>query len=91
MIHHRLWAFAVAFAAAGCSGTAGEVPTAAREATTLGALAENAAVTRAYVGSDDVVTVGDRPAMATMGLLGGGQLELEVVTPDGSPVRFEVW
>jgi hypothetical protein len=26
-----------------------------------------------------------------MGLLGGSQLELEVVTPDGSPLRFEVW
>ncbi|HEX3345593.1 MAG TPA: hypothetical protein VHS09_13515, partial [Polyangiaceae bacterium] len=27
----------------------------------------------------------------TMGLRGGSRLELEVVTPDGSPLRFEVW
>jgi hypothetical protein len=94
MIHHRICAFAAACAASaavGCSGTAGEVTATARETTTMAALADGAVTTRAYVGSDDVVTVGARPATATMGLLGGSQLELEVVTPDGSPVRFEVW
>jgi hypothetical protein len=80
-----------AVCAAGCGGTTGWVESDAREATTMAALESGATVQHAYVGMDNRLTLGAAPVVATMDLRGGSQLELEVVTPDGSPLRFEVW
>jgi len=82
---------AAAVCAAGCGGVTAGVGSVSQEASTMSALRSGATEQRAYVGMDNRVTLGAAPVLATMDLLGGSQLELEVVTPDGSPVRFEVW
>jgi len=82
---------AAAVCAAGCGGTTAGVGWGSKEASTISALESGATEQRAYVGTDNHVTLGAAPALATMDLLGGSQLQLEVVTPDGSPVKFEVW
>lgn len=88
----RVLAAAVAASwAAGCGGTTAPVGDAmSKEASMVSALEAGATTQRAYLG-DNTVTLGAAPALASMGLLGGSRLELEVVTPDGAPVRFEVW
>jgi hypothetical protein len=86
-----LAATAAAVCAAGCGGTPGWVESRSKEASTMAALESGATEQRAYVGMDNRLTLGASPVLATMDLRGGSQLELEVVTPDGSPVRFEVW
>jgi hypothetical protein len=78
--------------AAGCGGkTVGEIPSTNEGASTLGDLKSGAILERAYFGVDGHMPVGGMPVLATLNLLGGSQVELEVVTPDASPVRFEVW
>ena len=78
--------------AAGCgAATAGVASSESKEASTRSALQSGATEERAYLGTDNHITLGGAPILATMGLLGGSQIELEVVTPDGAPVRFEVW
>jgi hypothetical protein len=86
-----LAATVAAVCAAGCGGITAGVGSGSKESSTLEALESGATEQRAYVGTDNHVTLGAAPALATMGLLGGSQLELEVVTPDGSPVAFQVW
>jgi hypothetical protein len=80
-----------AVCAAGCGGTTAGVGSASNEGSTMAALESGATTQHAYLGMDNRLTLGASPVLATMDLLGGSQLELEVVTPDGSPVRFEVW
>jgi hypothetical protein len=79
--------------AVGCGGTAGtvDVPVGLGETTTMAALQAGTTPQRAYLGMDDDFTLGTLPVLAAADLLGGSQVELEVVTPDGSPVRFQVW
>jgi hypothetical protein len=87
MIH-----LAIAVAAGGCGGTTGGVPsTTESRVSTLAQLGSGTTQARAYLGQDNHVTLAAAPVLATMGLLGGGHVELEVVTSDGSPVQFEVW
>jgi len=81
----------VSIGAAGCAGRADGITPFHEEGSTLGALQSGAVVQRAYVGQDDHMPLGGAPVLATLDLVGGAQLELEVVTPDGSPVKFEVW
>ncbi len=78
-------------ATAACGGKTDGITPVHDEGSTLATLEQGAILERAYVGVDDHMPVGGMPVVATMGLLGGSQLELEVVTPDASPVRFEVW
>jgi hypothetical protein len=89
----RLFVAALAVAgAAGCGGkTVGEIPSYGEAASTLDALKQGAVLERAYFGVDGHMPVGGMPVLATVDLLGGSQVELEVVTPDASPLRFEVW
>jgi hypothetical protein len=88
----RVLAAAMAAAwAAGCGGTTTGVASIGKESTTTSVLESGATQQRAYLGVDNRLTLGAAPVLATMDLLGGSQLELEVVTPDGSPVRFQVW
>ncbi|MGH7297288.1 MAG: Kazal-type serine protease inhibitor domain-containing protein [Polyangiaceae bacterium] len=92
MNRRRITLACAALVATACGGTtAGVEPSANKRISTLDSLASGATHSRAYLGTDDRVAMGAAPALATLGLLGGGQIELEVVTPDGSPVRFEVW
>jgi hypothetical protein len=77
--------------AAGCGGKTDGIGTMHEEGSTLAALEQGAVLERAYVGVDNHMPIGGMPVLATLDLVGGSKLELEVVTPDGSPVRFEVW
>jgi hypothetical protein len=89
----RALAAAVCVASAvGCGGRiAGGSESVEGELSTLALLEQGAEVGRAYVGTTNEFAVGDAPVVATFDLVGGAQVELEVVTPDGSPVRFELW
>jgi hypothetical protein len=88
----RVLAAALAAAgAAGCGGKTAGIGSMHEEASTQAALERGAVLERAYVGVDNHLPLGAMPVLATMDLVGGSQLELEVVTPEGSPVRFEVW
>jgi hypothetical protein len=94
MNRYTITAVAAAMAAAGCGGAPGEVETTTTPpglVSTMSALAAGATVRRAYVGVDDDMTLSGAPVLATMDLVGGAQIDLEVVTEDSSPVRFEVW
>jgi hypothetical protein len=82
---------AAALAAAGCGGTSAGIQSLSERTSTMSALAAGATEQRAYLGVDDDMTLGVAPVLATMDLVGGAQIELEVVTPDASPIRFEVW
>jgi hypothetical protein len=80
-----------ALAVAGCGGTTAGVTSGSERVSTLAALGAGATRQTAYLGVDNSVTFSASPVMESMALLGGGQVELEVVSPDGSPLRFEVW
>jgi hypothetical protein len=62
-----------------------------RETSTVTALEGGAAVRRVYVGSTNELDVGSAPVAGTFDLLGGAEVELEVVTADASPLTFELW
>jgi hypothetical protein len=82
----------IAASALGCGGRmAGVSASVGGETSTLGSLEEGASVRRAYVGTTNEFVVGEVPVVATFDLVGGAQIEMEVVTRDASPVRFELW
>jgi hypothetical protein len=93
MNRYTMTAVVVAWAVAGCGGTSGEVETTTTPGlvSTLSALSAGATVQRAYVGVDDDLTLAGTPVLATMDLVGGAQIDLEVVTQASTPIRFEVW
>jgi hypothetical protein len=61
------------------------------DVSTVTDLESGASVRRVYVGSTNVLDVGSAAVAATFDLLGGTDLELEVVTADASPLTFELW
>lgn len=77
--------------ASGCGGRIDGIPSSNGMTSTMAQLEDGAAVQRAYLGVDDHVAVGSQRVVTPFGLVGGAQVELEVVTPDSSPVRFELW
>jgi hypothetical protein len=88
----RLLGAALAVAgAAGCGGKTVGIQSPDEGASTLSDLKSGAILEPAYFGVDGHMPVGEVPVLATIDLLGGSQVELEVVTPDGSPERFDVW
>jgi hypothetical protein len=58
---------------------------------TLTALERGSDVTRTYLGTTQVVAIDRNPVIGTFDLLGGAQVEIEIATRDGQPVRFELW
>jgi hypothetical protein len=94
MIRNTFHVLAAALAAAstvGCGGRTDAIGTTDQAVSTLSALESGATTQRAYVGVTNEYTVGPVPVVAAFDLLGGAQIETEVVTRDGSPLRFEVW
>jgi hypothetical protein len=77
--------------ATGCGGEVAGVGGSNAALSTVGKLEAGATVQRAYVGVDNRVPVGATPVVTPFDLVGGAQIELEVVTPDSSPVEFELW
>ena len=88
-------ALTAAFVAAsglGCGGRIDESrPSSQGEVSTAAVLETGAAVGRAYVGTTNEFVLGNAPVVATFDLLGGAEVELEVVTRDASPLNFELW
>ena len=76
---------------AGCGGTTAGISSTSGRVSTMAALQAGASCQPAYLGMDNHVPIGASPSVASLALLGGSQVEVEVVTPDGSPVRFEIW
>jgi len=90
-LFHGLAAAVCAASAVGCAlptSGAGEPP--AGE-TTLSVLEQGSSVTRTYLGTTQVVAVDEKPVVGTFDLLGGAQVEMEIATREGQPVRFELW
>jgi hypothetical protein len=77
--------------ATGCGGEVAGVGGSNAAHSTVGQLELGATVQRAYVGVDNLVSVGATPVVTPFDLVGGAQIELEVVTPDSKPVQFELW
>jgi hypothetical protein len=85
---------AAALTAAGAAGCGGEVVGVGGsngQLSTVAQIEQGATIQRAYVGVDNRVPLGATPVVAPFDLVGGAQVEMEVVTPDSSPVRFELW
>lgn len=86
-----LAAIVCAAGAVGCamptSGT-GEPPAGQASLTSL---EQGSSVTRTYLGTTQDLAVGDKPVVGTFDLLGGAQVEMEIATHQGQPVRFELW
>lgn len=85
-------------AATGCgarTGTADERGGGGGGATTASAqlaeVAPGARQQRVWLGTANVVRVGQTPVVGTFDLLGGSRARLEVATRGGVPVRFELW
>lgn len=94
MIRNTFPVLAAALAAAGsvgCGGRTDAIRATDQAASTLSALEAGAITQRAYVGVTNEYAIGPVPMVAAFDLLGGAQVEMEVMTRDGSPVRFEVW
>lgn len=90
-LFHGLAAAVCAASAVGCSlpaSGAGEPPAGEM---TLTSLEQGAAVTRTYLGTTQVVSIDEKPVVGTFDLLGGAQVEVEIATRDGQPVRYELW
>jgi hypothetical protein len=90
-LFHGLAAAVCAASAVGCSvqpGGTGEPPAGEKS---VASLEQGSSVTRTYLGATQVVAVDARPVVGTFDLLGGAQVEIEIATRDGSPVRYELW
>jgi hypothetical protein len=77
--------------AVGCGGRVDPIGSTQGEGRPLTELTAGATVQRAYVGADNLVTVGATPVVATFDLLGGARVALEVAAKDEQPLRYEVW
>src|SRR5260370_28929618 len=82
---------AAALAVAACGGRVAGVPASDGEASTIASLEQGGTMQRAYVGVTNELAIGVARRVATFDLVGGAQVELEVVTRDASPLRFELW
>jgi hypothetical protein len=90
-LFHGLAAVVCAAGAVGCAlQTSGAGKPPAGEMT-LASLEEGSVVTRAYLGTTQVVSIDEKPVVGTFDLLGGAQVEIEIATREGQPVRFELW
>lgn len=90
-LFHGLAAAVCAASAVGCSlptSGAGEPPAGEM---TLTSLEQGSSITRAYLGATQVVAMDRTPVVGTFDLLGGAQVEIEIASREGQPVRFELW
>ena len=80
-----------AVSAAACGGDlAGERSTSNQEAS-LGSLENGAAVHRTYVGVTQDLQTGAQPVVGTFDLLGGADIDMELVAKNGAPLQVELW
>ena len=80
-----------AVSAAACGGSlAGEEQISNQEAN-LVTLERGATVQRAYLGVTQVVHTGPHPLVGTFDLLGGADVDMELVAKDGAPLQVELW
>lgn len=80
-----------AVGAVACNGgLTGEVAGLDQQAS-LASLEQGAAVQRTYVGVTQQVQTGGHPVVGAFDLLGGADLDLELVAKDGAPLRAELW
>jgi len=89
--HCLLLALTAVAGLAGCGGEVEPIEGANGALSTVGQLERGATIQRAYVGVDNQISVGATPVVTPFDLVGGAQVQMEVVTPDSSPVRFELW
>jgi hypothetical protein len=57
----------------------------------LSSLEQGSSVTRTYLGATQVVAIDDSPVVGTFDLVGGAEVEIEIATREGQPVRYELW
>jgi hypothetical protein len=90
-VFHGLAAIVCAVSAAACGGSlAGEEKISDQEAN-LATLESGAAVQRAYLGVTQDVRVGSRPVVGTFDLLGGADVDLELVAKAEAALHVELW
>lgn len=90
-LFHGLAAAVCAAGAVGCTLSTSGTSEPLSPGMTLASLEQGSSVTRTYLGTTQVVAVGAQPVVGTFDLLGGAQVEIEIATREGQPVRFELW
>ncbi len=74
-----------------CGGPSTAERSISHQEASLAALEQGATMTRAYLGTTQDVVVGARPVVGTFDLLGGADVNLELVAKDGAPLQVELW
>jgi len=90
-LFHGLAAAVCAAGAVGCAlptSGAGEPPAGQMA---LASLEQGSNVTRTYLGTTQQVAIDGKPVVGAFDLLGGAQVEIEIASREGQPVRFELW
>lgn len=90
-LFHGLAAVVCAASAVGCGVSASGAEDSAASQMNLTDLEQGSSVTRTYLGTTQVVSIDRAPVVGTFDLLGGAQVEIEIATREGQPVRFELW
>jgi hypothetical protein len=90
-VFRRLAAVVCAVSVAACGGElAGEGAISNQEAS-LSSLESGATLGRTYVGVSQDIHTGPAPVVGTFDLLGGADVDLEIVAKDGQPLEVELW
>jgi hypothetical protein len=80
-----------AVSAAACGGSLAEEKTVSDQEASLRSLESGAAVQRAYLGVTQDVLVGAHPVASTFDLLGGADIDMELVAKNGAALHVELW
>jgi hypothetical protein len=80
-----------AASAVACRGEVAGEAVISNQDESLQALESGASVQRTYLGVTQEVETGSKPVVGTFDLLGGADVDLEIVAKNGAPLQFELW
>jgi hypothetical protein len=90
-VFRGLAAVVCAASTAACGGNRGGEGTISNQESSLTLLESGATIQRTYLGFTQDVAIGTLPVVGTFDLLGGSDVNMEIVAQDGQPLAFELW
>jgi len=90
-VFRGLAAVVCAASMAACGGELAREAEISNQEASLSTLESGAAVRRTYVGVTQDVHTGPAPVVGTFDLLGGADVDMELVAKDGQPLEVELW
>jgi hypothetical protein len=90
-VFRGLAAVVCAVSTAACGGELAGEATISNQDSSLEALESGATVERTYLGVTQNIETGPAPVVGTFDLLGGADVDLEIVAKNGAPLEFELW